>query len=183
MDDSRQYMSEGLEWKTNDGNITQACIVAWRKIAKWKTLLKAPCGAFLILNYIHVDYNIFDCHSEDESRVRIIQDWLNTNSVLFPSLTQSSNLWVTGEALLLLVFSLRGRATIISTMHYLIVIQRTSCESEESRIDKIQIRSLTLRLLKATSSGWQIKCNSQISISSVWQYQIHIMRWKGIIMK
>lgn len=32
VDDSRECMSEGLEWKTSDGNKEQAMVVAWRRI-------------------------------------------------------------------------------------------------------------------------------------------------------
>lgn len=34
VDDSREFSSEGLEWKTIDGNKTQAVVAAWKKIEK-----------------------------------------------------------------------------------------------------------------------------------------------------
>jgi len=35
VDDSREYMSEGLEWKQIGGcNITSHCVAAWKKIIK-----------------------------------------------------------------------------------------------------------------------------------------------------
>lgn len=35
VDDSREYMSEGLEWrKTGGGNTTSSCVAAWKKIIK-----------------------------------------------------------------------------------------------------------------------------------------------------
>ncbi|MCA9351676.1 hypothetical protein KC929_02765 [Patescibacteria group bacterium] len=32
VDDSREFMSEGLEWKTKQGNKTQAAVAAWQLI-------------------------------------------------------------------------------------------------------------------------------------------------------
>ena len=32
VDDSREYMSEGLEWKTKEGNKSQAVVAAWKEL-------------------------------------------------------------------------------------------------------------------------------------------------------